>query len=58
KEVTSNFGMLIKDKIEANPDLNFQKEDTDSEDQDTQAPNSADTQEEEKASTEDNEPTK
>jgi len=50
--------MLIKDKIEANPDLNFQKEDTDSEDQDTQAPNSADTQEEEKASTEDNEPTK
>lgn len=58
KEVTSNFGMLIKDKIEANPDLNFQKEDTDSEDQDTQTPNSADTQEEEKASTEDNEPTK
>jgi len=58
KEVTSNFGMLIKDKIEANPDLNFQKEDTDSEDQDTHTPNSADTQEEEKASTEDNEPTK
>ncbi len=58
KEVTSNFGMLIKDKIEANPDLNFQKEDTDSEDQDTHTPNSADAQEEEKASTEDNEPTK
>jgi len=38
--------MLIKEKIEANADLNFQKA------------NSADTQEEEKASTEDNEPTK
>jgi len=58
KEVTSNFGMLIKDKIEANPDLNFQKEEDNSEDQDTQTPNSADTQGEEKASTEDNEPTK
>jgi len=56
KEVTSNFGMLIKDKIEANPDLNFQKEEDNSEDQDTQTPNSADTQGEEKASTEDNEP--
>jgi len=58
KEVTSNFGMLIKEKIEANADLNFQKEEDNSEDQDTQTPNSADTQEEEKASTEDNEPTK
>jgi len=58
KEVTSNFGMLIKEKIEANADLDFQKEDTDSEDQDTQTTNSADTQGEEKASTEDNEPTK
>lgn len=58
KEVTSNFGMLIKEKIEANTDLNFQKEEDNSEDQDTQTPNSADTQGEEKASTEDNEPTK
>jgi len=58
KEVTSNFGMLIKEKIEANADLNFQKEEDNSEDQDTQTPNSADTQGEEKASTEDNEPTK
>ena len=58
KEVTSNFGMLIKEKIEANADLNFQKEEDNSKDQDTQTPNSADTQEEEKASTEDNEPTK
>ena len=57
KEVTSNFGMLIKEKIEANADLNFQKEEDNSEDQDTQTPNSADTQGEEKASTEDNEPT-
>ena len=56
KEVTSNFGMLIKEKIEANADLNFQKEDTNSEDQDTQTTNSADTQGEEKASTADNEP--
>jgi small subunit ribosomal protein S1 len=55
KEVTSNFGMLIKEKIEANADLNFQKEEDNLEDQDTQTPNSADTQEE--ASTEDNEPT-
>jgi len=58
KELTSNFGMLIKEKIEANTDLNFQKEEDNSEDQDTQTPNSADTQGEEKASTEDNEPTK
>jgi len=50
--------MLIKDKIEANPDLNFQKEEDISEGQNTQTPNSADTQGEEKASTEDNEPTK
>ena len=57
KEVTSNFGMLIKEKIEANADLNFQKEEDNSEDQDTQTPNSADTQEEEKTSTKDNEPT-
>jgi len=58
KEVTSNFGMLIKEKIEANADLNFQKEEDNSEDQDTQTTNSAGTQGEEKASTEDNEPTK
>jgi len=58
KGITSNFGMLIKDKIEANPDLNFQKEEDISEGQNTQTPNSADTQGEEKASTEDNEPTK
>ena len=57
KEVTSNFGMLIKEKIEANADLNFQKEEDDSEDQDTQTPNSADTQGEEKETTEENEPT-
>ena len=57
KEVTSNFGMLIKEKIEANADLNFQKEEDDSEDQDTQTSNSADTQGEEKETTEDNEPT-
>jgi len=58
KEITSNFGMLIKEKIEANADLNLQKEEDNSKDQDTQTPNSADTQGEEKASTEDNEPTK
>jgi small subunit ribosomal protein S1 len=58
KEVTSNFGMLIKEKIEANADLNFQKEEDNSEDQDTQTTNSAGAQGEEKASTEDNEPTK
>jgi len=57
KEVTSNFGMLIKEKIEANSDLTFQKEEDNPEDQDTQTPNSADTQGEEKASREDNEPT-
>jgi small subunit ribosomal protein S1 len=57
KEITSNFGMLIKEKIEANADLNLQKEEDNSKDQDTQTPNSADTQGEEKASTEDNEPT-
>ena len=57
KEVTSNFGMLIKEKIEANADLNFQKEEDDSEDQDTQTPNSADTQGEEKETTKENEPT-
>ena len=57
KEVTSNFGMLIKEKIEANADLNFQKEEDDSEDQDTQTSNSADTQGEEKETTEENEPT-
>ena len=58
KEVTSNFGLLIKEKIEANADLNFQKEEDSSENQDTQTPNSDDTQGEEKASTEDNEPIK
>lgn len=57
KEVTSNFGMLIKEKIEANADLNFQKEEDDSEDQDTQTSNSADTQGEEKETTKENEPT-
>ena len=57
KEVTSNFGMLIKEKIEANADLNFQKEEDDSEDQDTQTSNLADTQGEEKETPEDNEPT-
>jgi len=55
KEVTSNFGLLIKEKIEANADLNFQKEENSAENQDTQTPNSDDTQGEEKASTEDNE---
>jgi len=55
KEVTSNFGLLIKEKIEANADLNFQKEEDSAENQDTQTPNSDDTQGEEKASTEDNE---
>jgi small subunit ribosomal protein S1 len=55
KEVTSNFGLLIKEKIEANADLNFQKEADSAENQDTQTPNSDDTQGEEKASTEDNE---
>ncbi|MBW1857753.1 MAG: 30S ribosomal protein S1, partial [Deltaproteobacteria bacterium] len=53
KEVTSNFGMLIKEKIEANADLNFQKEEDDSEDQDTQTSNSADTQGEEEDNSED-----
>ena len=49
--------MLIKEKIEANADLNFQKEEDDSEDQDTQTSNLADTQGEEKETPEDNEPT-
>jgi len=44
--------MLIKEKIEANADLNFKKEEDNSKDQDTQIPDSADTQGEEKASAE------
>ncbi len=58
EEVTSNFGMLIKEKIDANPDLNFQKGEDNSESQDTQTTNSANTQGEEKGSTEDNKPSK
>ena len=56
EEVTSDFGMLIKEKIESNDALNLQKEEDNSETQGTQTVNSVDTEAEEKGSTEDNEP--
>ena len=56
EEVTSDFGMLIKEKIESNDALNLQKEEDNSETQGTQTINSVDTEAEEKGSTEDNEP--
>jgi small subunit ribosomal protein S1 len=56
KEVTSNVGMLIKEKIEANSTLNLQKGEDNSETEDTQKTDSVETETEEKESTEDNEP--
>jgi len=56
EEITSDFGMLIKEKIEANATLNLQKGEDNSEGQDTQTIDSVDTEAEEKGSTEDNEP--
>ncbi len=54
KEVTSDFGMLIKEKLDANTNLNIQKEEDDSENQSTETTNSDDIQEEEKTSPENN----
>ncbi len=56
EEVTSDFGMLIKEKIESDDALNLQKGEDNSETQGTQTINSVDTEAEEKGSTEDNEP--
>jgi len=56
EEATSDFGMLIKEKMESNDALNLQKEEDNSETQGTQTINSVDTEAEEKGSTEDNEP--
>ncbi len=56
KEVTSNFGMLIKEKIDANASLNLQEGDDNSEKKGSQTINSVDTLSEEKGSKEDNEP--
>jgi len=55
-EVTSNFGMLIKEKIEANGGLNLQKQKDNSDTNDDKTINSVEIHEEEKDSTEDNEP--
>jgi len=54
--VTSDFGMLIKEKIESNDALDLQKRENKSETQGTQTINAGDTDAEEKESTEDNEP--
>jgi len=54
--VTSDFGMLIKEKIESNDALDLQKGENKSETQGTQTINAGDTDAEEKESTEDNEP--
>ncbi len=54
KEVTSNFGMLIKEKLDANTNVNIQKEEDDSENQSMETTNSDDIQEEEKTSPENN----
>jgi small subunit ribosomal protein S1 len=56
KEVTSNVGMLIKEKIEANSTLNLQKGEDNSETEDSQTIDSIETETEEEESTEDNEP--
>jgi len=56
KEVTSNFGMLIKEKIDANAALNLQEGDDNSEKKGSHTINSVDTLSEEKGSKEDNEP--
>jgi len=56
EEVTSNFGMLIKEKIESDSGLNFMKEEDDSKKEDNQNLNSVDTPAEEKESTENNKP--
>ena len=69
KEASTSFGMLIKEKMEANAALNSKKEEDNSEGQDTQTIDSVDTEgkdtqtidsvdteAEEKGSTEDNEP--
>ena len=55
-EVTSNFGMLIKEKIEANGGLNLQKQKDNSDTNDDKTINSVEIHEEEKDSTEGNEP--
>ena len=55
-EVTSDFGMLIKEKIESNDALDLQKRENESETQGTQTINAGDTEAEEKESMEDNEP--
>jgi small subunit ribosomal protein S1 len=54
--VTSNFGMLIKEKIEANGGLNLQKDKDNADTNDDKTINSVKIHEEEKGSTEDNEP--
>jgi len=54
KEVTSNFGMLIKEKLDANTNVNIQKEEDDSENQSMETTNSDDIKEEEKTSPENN----
>ena len=56
EEVTSDFGMLIKEKIESNGPLNLKKGEDSSETQGTQTINAVDTEAEEKGSTQDNEP--
>jgi len=56
EEVTSDFGTLIKEKIEANATLNLQKGEDDPETQDTQTVNSVDAEAEEKGSAEESEP--
>ena len=55
-EVTSNFGMLIKEKIEANGGLNLQKHKDNGDTNDDKTINSVEIHKEEKGSTEDNEP--
>jgi small subunit ribosomal protein S1 len=56
EEVTSNFGMLIKEKIESDSGLNFKKEEDDSMKEGKQNLNSVDTPAEEKKSKENNKP--
>ena len=55
-EVTSNFGKLIKEKMEANAGLNLQKGEDNSKMEGTQNLNSVDTVTEEEKSTEDDKP--
>jgi len=56
EEVTSDFGMLIKEKIESNDALNLKKGEDKSETQDTQKVNAVDKEAEEKDPTQDDEP--